>query len=323
METKHKTKTRKLIKVLLLLALAIVLTWLSFKDGFFKIEASSLDYQSDYWYFDFERKFTNADKTQISSDSKPGLDYAHVSNVYYLHYWITSEFDYSTDYDFKETDAFGDYWYFFWNYKDTNGFKLEPYLYTQNYWNTTIYAKQVKDFNFTLRIADYIQGGVFYEFNIYLVYTDNSTMSSGWFGNASDSNYIGFRILDDPSEDYNAGRADGYGIGYGEGYAEGLDYYDITQIESDAYDDGYSDGLNAQQSADFMTFDYLLAGLFSTVGHIMSIQLLPNLTIGAIIMVPLVLGILSFIIGVATISISNTRSIAGKPSKVPKEGKRK
>ena len=332
METKHKTKSRKLIKVLLLLALAIVLTWLSFKDGFFTIDAYNLPSGNlDYVTVDI-----------LQYDSYYSND---LEDVYYGKFWSDSE------QEFIELSSF-------WTYLDNAESTSRMYIIPNDIFNNWMYWEGGVNYTTStdnklhyilfqydsdgasssyMRLFD--QNGVnFFSRSL------NNLSSSSWFYNSVSKTgnteyWVGWtagKIIGE-GLGYDAGYAVGYDDAmhvygqfingqwqsYSSGYIAGQESIDTEQIAEDAYDSGYLAGLNAGQANNFMTFEYLLGGLFGTVGAIMSIELLPNLTIGAIIMVPLVLGILSFIVGVATISISNNRSIAGKPSKVPKGGKRK
>lgn len=72
-------------------------------------------------------------------------------------------------------------------------------------------------------------------------------------------------------------------MGYQDGYAIG---------KQDGYDIGFPEG----QATDF-GFTTLLASVFVGVGSFLSINILPNISIGAIIAVPIVFGIIYFIIG--------------------------
>lgn len=115
------------------------------------------------------------------------------------------------------------------------------------------------------------------------------------------------------------GEMDGYGIGYDKGYDDG------KKVSSDeAYEDGqdlgkiigmqqygiyyngewltaqqygmikFNDGVEAHNDFSFIG---LLTQVFVGMGSILAIELLPNITIGAIIAVPIVFGIIYFILG--------------------------
>lgn len=101
-----------------------------------------------------------------------------------------------------------------------------------------------------------------------------------------------------------------YQIGYDDGYNQGWEdgeYYGYFNGHDDGYyvgyDDGYNygysvgknEGLNEGTSA----WGVLFSSMLSTFGAILSIEIFPDLTIGMIAAVPLILGLLSFIIGVA------------------------
>lgn len=88
------------------------------------------------------------------------------------------------------------------------------------------------------------------------------------------------------SEGYNNGVTDGYNQGYYEGQMDGYDY---------GYQAGYNAGIN-EQLAD-KDFTNLLKSVFIAIGTFLSINLLPGISIGAIIAVPIVFGIIAFILG--------------------------
>jgi len=109
---------------------------------------------------------------------------------------------------------------------------------------------------------------------------------------------------------YTAGQryTTGYDTGQDDMYDHGSDAYG-TYDPSSSFD--YGAGLTAgaaSEEVDLMNLGYLMQGFFRTF-NVLSIQILPNITIGMIIGVPLMLGLLSFIIGVATFTVSSsTRS---------------
>ncbi len=127
---------------------------------------------------------------------------------------------------------------------------------------------------------------------------------------------INFQETDDVySKGYNKGywegKNDGYSKGLDDGYDKGFDDgYDETmfnifhngfnvdsgydQTESRPYIAGFNAGI--EKSTDF-SFTSLLAQIFTGLGSFLAIQLLPNISIGAIIAVPIVFGIIAFIIG--------------------------
>lgn len=89
---------------------------------------------------------------------------------------------------------------------------------------------------------------------------------------------------------YYDGTVDGYQDGQDEGYQLGYDYgHSIGDSE------GYNRGLNEGTSA----WGILFSAMLSTFGTVLGIEIFPGLTIGMLVAVPLILGLLSFIIGVA------------------------
>lgn len=93
---------------------------------------------------------------------------------------------------------------------------------------------------------------------------------------------------------YEYGYDEGYNVGYGQGKEDGK-----TIGYENGYDEGYNVGYNKglnEQIAD-RDFAYLLRSAFIAIGAFLGINLLPGISIGAIIAVPIVFGIIAFILG--------------------------
>lgn len=116
-----------------------------------------------------------------------------------------------------------------------------------------------------------------------------------------DEGYINGRD-DGYNNGYNVGYNDGIDAGYNEGYEKGKEdgfeegfnasrehWYNV------GYQVGYNKGLN-EQIAD-RDFSHLLRSAFVAIGTFLGINLLPGISIGAIIAVPIVFGIIAFILG--------------------------
>lgn len=88
------------------------------------------------------------------------------------------------------------------------------------------------------------------------------------------------------TEGYNTGLTNGYNQGYDEGFLEGYD---------EGYNYGYNVGINEQ--LEDKDFTHLLKSVFIGVGSFLGINLLPGVSIGAIIAVPIIFGIIAFILG--------------------------
>ena len=96
---------------------------------------------------------------------------------------------------------------------------------------------------------------------------------------------------------YNKGLEHSYDVGYDDGYEDGkADGFEIGQIAgyNDGYAVGYSDGLSETTDKNF---GRLLGGVFAGIGAFLGINLLPGISIGAIIAVPIIFGIIAFILG--------------------------
>lgn len=103
-------------------------------------------------------------------------------------------------------------------------------------------------------------------------------------------------------EGYNSGYSIGYDTGLSEGYNQGLnDGYNQGYYagQNDGYDYGYQAGYNAgiNEQLEDKDFTHLLKSVFIGVGSFLGINLLPGISIGAIIAVPIIFGIIAFIIG--------------------------
>lgn len=125
---------------------------------------------------------------------------------------------------------------------------------------------------------------------------ENKAYSDGYFEGRDEGIDIGYDWgyddgLDDGySDGYDDGKIDGIDIGYNDGYSFGYDNgYDL------GYNDGYQTAIN-DGSAEF-GLTTMLSGLFVGLGSLLSIELLPNISIGMIIAVPVVFGIIAFILG--------------------------
>lgn len=88
---------------------------------------------------------------------------------------------------------------------------------------------------------------------------------------------------------YNVGNDEGYDGGYDKGYTHGEDYG-----YNNGYNIGYNVGLNETDATGFVG---LLTAVFSGVSSLLSVELLPGIYIGAVMAVPLVFGIIYFILG--------------------------
>jgi hypothetical protein len=97
-------------------------------------------------------------------------------------------------------------------------------------------------------------------------------------------------LVDGYDDGYGYGLSDGYYVGYDLGYDDGLGDGDDL-----GYDRGYQKAID-DGSAEF-GLPTLLSSLFVGLGSLLSIQLLPNISIGMIIAVPVVFGIIAFILG--------------------------
>ena len=101
---------------------------------------------------------------------------------------------------------------------------------------------------------------------------------------------------------YENGYADGYDAGYGDGFQEGkkvADEFEYTRGYNFGWDEGYDYGYDKGILENLETggFGLILKQVFIGIGSFLGIQLLPGISIGAIIAVPIVFGIIAFILG--------------------------
>lgn len=94
--------------------------------------------------------------------------------------------------------------------------------------------------------------------------------------------------------EYNKGYNRGYEKGKEDGIIEGR-----QGAYQEGYDNGYQNGYNKglSEQLDDKDFTVLLKSAFLAIGTFLGINLIPGVSIGAIIAVPIVFGIISFIIG--------------------------
>lgn len=172
------------------------------------------------------------------------------------------------------------------NLNNTNAYFLTSPTINNNELTATIYLNkelfsyyieeiaQVSELLFYTRfLQDYIED-VSYYFKLYVKTESQYQLGydEGYNRGWEDGEYYG----------YFNGHDDGYTVGYDDGYSYG-------------HDIGRNEGLNEGTSA----WGVLFTSMLSTFGAVLSIEIFPNLTLGMIAAVPLILGLLSFIIGVA------------------------
>ena len=93
---------------------------------------------------------------------------------------------------------------------------------------------------------------------------------------------------------FNVGFDDGYTLGNTDGFEDGF-VLGREQGYNEGYNRGYNAGINEQlEDRDFAS---LLRSVFIAIGAFLGINLLPGISIGAIIAVPIVFGIIAFILG--------------------------
>lgn len=102
------------------------------------------------------------------------------------------------------------------------------------------------------------------------------------------------------AQGYNQGLKDGEDNGYELGYdfAKNEWGYEVDGVMMNAYEYGqmmYNKALTENmETGGFMV---ILGSMFNAVGVLLSVELLPNITIGSFVLIPLVFGVVMFIIG--------------------------
>jgi hypothetical protein len=93
---------------------------------------------------------------------------------------------------------------------------------------------------------------------------------------------------------YQEGETDGYNEGYFDGYDDGN--FDGFENGYDAgFNDGYDVGYEANTAGNEGLFD-MMASLFGGVGAVFNIYVLPSITLGMLVFVPIIFALLMFII---------------------------
>lgn len=84
-----------------------------------------------------------------------------------------------------------------------------------------------------------------------------------------------------------------YDLGYSDAETYYTDGYGRQIIWSEGYDVGYTRGVSEGSLSDGWTF---LSTLFGGIGTIFSLEIFPNITVGTFVMIPLLLGLVFFIV---------------------------
>lgn len=148
--------------------------------------------------------------------------------------------------------------------------------------------------NFNSSFSQYFRLGVNVEA---FDFSEDSMYNQGYNNGYLDGKDIGYTQGQEAG--YNNGFETGEASGVLKGFNQGRNEYGIY-FNNEWRTAGwygtyrYNQGVNEEDSTGFIA---LLFAVFSGFGTLLSIELLPNITIGAIIAVPLVFGILWFILG--------------------------
>ena len=126
----------------------------------------------------------------------------------------------------------------------------------------------------------------------------NDGYNDGYMYGRNDGYNVGKQ--DGYNEGYNDGlyASEGYQTGYDDGHADGYEEgkeYGMSIGREHWYDVGYEKGYNKGLAA--RNFSDLLKSMFGAIGVFLGINLLPGISIGALIAVPIIFGIIAFILG--------------------------
>lgn len=168
--------------------------------------------------------------------------------------------------------------------------------------STSVYGRLVGRFDYSIPVGAY-------SFNYYVLV--EGPLPSNYVYEWNKVAYVGYKdLLTTYSQAWQEGYDEGYDYGkddgFNEGYHEGRDYgYELGKVETiDLYKDewfeqgksvGYAEGLDENISTG--GFMMILSSAFLGVSTLLGIELLPNITLGMIVAVPLVFGLLFFILG--------------------------
>lgn len=150
-----------------------------------------------------------------------------------------------------------------------------------------------QDFIYTLQVGDII---IIMEHELHImrnnsivktfVYTELSGLSLG------QNVVFDERYQDGYNDGYDSGFSNGFDSGEQSGYADGWD-----NGYNSGYNKGFSDGVSESDTTYNGVFGTIANGIFAPIALIFGIELLPNITVGMIILVPLIFGLIAFIVG--------------------------
>lgn len=150
-----------------------------------------------------------------------------------------------------------------------------------------------QDFVYTLQVGDII---IIMEHELHIM-RNNSIVKTFVYTELSGLFMFQNVVFDERYQDgyndgYDSGFSNGYDSGEQSGYADGWDNgYNF------GYDKGFSDGLSESDTTYNGVFGTIANGIFAPIALIFGIELLPNITVGMIILVPLIFGLIAFIVG--------------------------
>lgn len=133
-----------------------------------------------------------------------------------------------------------------------------------------------------------------YYFNIYTLLVSGLSPGSIYSNGYTNGEIIGY------SDGYNDGYSDGLNDGYNNGYSDGQeDGYDTGYLDGNVagletgylngYNDGYSDGVLEEVDTQY------LLGFVSGAVDILGVSIIPGITLGVFVFIPLFLGFIGFI----------------------------
>jgi hypothetical protein len=140
------------------------------------------------------------------------------------------------------------------------------YLYTEsiNYFDPDFDSLPCSVFSVTAPLAEFIKTGI-----------DSNYLSCEGYSYAIKADEYGF------DEGFISGFEDGYNAG-------------LSGSDSDVFDAGYKAGYKAGSYVALQPMSWA-SSIFTSLGKILNIQLMPNITLGAVVFVPIVLTVFLFI----------------------------
>jgi hypothetical protein len=235
--------------------------------------SNAFDLNDLYYYrLSLNVEYSNADYILVARgiNNVPRYDNPEENIVYSL-----SDYGIPTQYDYLRIVHSAS------SYQDTQGLNLSIKI-------RNMYVINLTDYGFT--INDTNKETLDYYYNLYYLLI-NGLNPTEYYLDGSVNGYI---------EGYNDGVEDGYSDGYNNGYSDGQeDGYDTGYLDGNVagletgYFNGYNDGYDEGVISDVDT--QWLLGFVSGAVNILGVSIIPGISLGVFVFIPLFLGFIGFI----------------------------